>query len=515
MFAVLLPDQIIGNAMKEYTEMNPNPLVQYLNKPSEDFTRNDIVKYVEDNNIEMINFRYVGWDGRLKTLNFIINSREHLETILTMGERVDGSSLFSFIEAGSSDLYVIPKYRTAFVNPFSEIPALDIMCSFFNKDGEPLESSPEYILRKADLALKRQSGYELQAMGELEYYVISPREDIFLAVDQKGYHESAPFTKWDHLRTEAMEAMAEAGCLIKYGHSEVGNFSVGDLMYEQNEIEFLPCPLESAAEQLLVAKWILRSIAYKYGVTVSFAPKITLGKAGSGLHIHTRLMKDGRNQMIENGRLSDTARKMIAGFLTFAPSLTAFGNINPTSYFRLVPHQEAPTNICWGDRNRSVLVRVPLGWTGNVNMVQVANPLEQAPKGSFTEKQTVEYRGADGSADIYLLLASLAVAARHGLAEMPDALSYADKTYVDVNIFHAEHKERVKSLSQLPASCWESAEALEKQKGLYTHDGIFSPGMIDWIIRYLKSFGDRNLRKEIGQNETEIMKLVGKYFHCG
>jgi glutamine synthetase len=500
--------------MKDFTEMNPNPLVQYLNKPAEEFTREDIIKYAEDHNIEMINFRYAGWDGRLKTLNFIINNRQHLETILTMGERVDGSSIFSFIEAASSDLYVIPKYRTAFVNPFTEIPTLDIICSYFNKDGEPLESSPEYILRKADKALKEKTGYELQAMGELEYYVISPKEDLFKAVDQRGYHESTPFTKWEHLRTEAMQAIAQAGGQIKYGHSEVGNFEVGDEIYEQNEIEFLPCPLESAAEQLLIAKWILRTLAYKYGVRISFAPKITLGKAGSGLHIHTRLMKDGKNVMIEKGKLSDTAKKMIAGFLDIAPSLTSFGNINPTSYFRLVPHQEAPTNICWGDRNRSVLVRVPLGWTGNANMVHMANPLEEAPKNNFYEKQTVEYRGADGTADIYLLLAGLAVAARHGL-EMKDSLKYAERTYVDVNIFKDEHKHRLEGLSQLPTSCWESAEALEKQKTVYLKYGIFSEGMIDWIIRYLKSFDDKNLRHDIGQNEAEIMKLVQQYFHCG
>jgi glutamine synthetase len=45
--------------------------------------------------------------------------------------------------------------------------------------------------------------------------------------------------------------------------------------------------------------------------------------------------------------------------------------------------------------------------------------------------------------------------------------------------------------------------------------GIFSEGMIDWIIGYLKSFNDKNLRRDIGQNEEEIMKLVQQYFHCG
>ena len=276
--------------MTAYTELNHNPIVQYLNKPSSDFTRHDLIKYIEDNNIEMINFRYVGWDGRLKTLNFMINSRKHLETILAMGERVDGSSLFSFIDADSSDLYVIPRYRTAFVNPFAPVPAVDILCSYFTKDGLPLESSPEYILRKADNSLKDLTGLELHAMGELEYYVISQREDLFAADNQRGYHESTPFTRGELLRTEAMQAIATTGGQIKYGHSEVGNFHVDNLTYEQNEIEFLPCPLENAAEQLLIAKWILRTLAYRHGVTISFAPKITLGKAGSGLHIHTRLM---------------------------------------------------------------------------------------------------------------------------------------------------------------------------------------------------------------------------------
>ena len=110
--------------------MNPNELVQFLNKPSQDFTRKDIMRFCEERQIKMLNFRYVAEDGRLKTLNFVINSRDYLETILTRGERVDGSSLFSFIESGSSDLYVVPRYRTAFVNPFAEVPTLDIFCSF-------------------------------------------------------------------------------------------------------------------------------------------------------------------------------------------------------------------------------------------------------------------------------------------------------------------------------------------------------------------------------------------------
>ena len=114
--------------MNENTNLNPNPLVEYLNKPNSEFTKADIIRYIEDNDINMLNFRYVGGDGRLKTLNFVIHDYQHLDTLLSAGERVDGSSLFKDIEAGSSDLYVIPRYRTAFVNLFTEKRTMDILC---------------------------------------------------------------------------------------------------------------------------------------------------------------------------------------------------------------------------------------------------------------------------------------------------------------------------------------------------------------------------------------------------
>ena len=123
--------------------MNPNKMVRHLQKPAREFTKYDIIKYIDDHHIEMLNFRYVGEDGKLKTLNFVITSKDYLESILSTGERVDGSSLFSYIHAESSDLYVIPRFRTAFVNPFTEQPTVDILCSFYTKEGIPLESAPE------------------------------------------------------------------------------------------------------------------------------------------------------------------------------------------------------------------------------------------------------------------------------------------------------------------------------------------------------------------------------------
>lgn len=495
-------------------QMNPNEVVQYLQKPAAEFTKADIIHYIEENEIGMVNFMYPGGDGRLKTLNFVINDRQYLETILTYGERVDGSSLFSFVQAGNSDLYVLPRFSTAFVDPFAETPTLDMLCSFFDKDGRPLDCAPEHTLAKAAAEFTRVSGMELYTMGELEYYVIHDETDEFPATDQHNYHESAPFAKTNAFRADCMAAIASTGARIKYGHSEVGNFVEDGLVYEQNEIEFLPVPVRESADQLLLAKWVIRNMAYEQGYDVTFAPKITTGKAGSGLHIHMCIMKDGRNMMLRRGVLSDDARRLIAGLMTLAPSLTAFGNKNPTSYFRLVPHQEAPTNICWGDRNRSVLVRVPLGWTTKADMCRLANPLEPANLSDGSFKQTVEIRSGDGSADVYQYLAGICVACRVGF-EDKDALEVARRTYVDVNIHAAGNEAVAESLATLPDSCAASADCLESQRAHYEQAGIFSHDMIDGTIELLRSYNDRTLRADIAGDEDRERELVEGFFHCG
>ena len=500
--------------MNQELLMSPNRLVTFLQKPAAEFTKADIINYIQQNEIRMVNFMYPAADGRLKTLNFVINNASYLDAILTCGERVDGSSLFPFIEAGSSDLYVIPRFRTAFVDPFAEIPTLVMLCSFFNKDGEPLESSPEYTLHKACKAFTDVTGMEFQAMGELEYYVISEDDGLFPATDQRGYHESGPYAKFNDFRTQCMSYIAQTGGQIKYGHSEVGNFMLDGKVYEQNEIEFLPVNAENAADQLMIAKWVIRNLAYQYGYDITFAPKITVGKAGSGLHIHMRMMKDGQNQMLKDGVLSDTARKAIAGMMQLAPSITAFGYTNPTSYFRLVPHQEAPTNVCWGDRNRSVLVRVPLGWSAQTDMCALANPLESDSNYDTTQKQTVEMRSPDGSADLYQLLAGLAVACRHGF-EIENALAIAEQTYVNVNIHQKENADKLKALAQLPDSCAASADCLQKQRTVFEQYNVFSPAMIDGIISRLRSYNDATLRKDIQDKPEEMLALVSKFFHCG
>ena len=502
--------------MDKKVALNPNAVVAALRKTPETFTKQDIINYVVEHGIKMLDFMYPAEDGRVKTLNFVINDLGYLETILQEGERVDGSSLFpSFVQPGSSDLYVVPRYRTAFVDPFQEIPTIVMLCSFFDKDGQPFECDPAWTLTRAEEAFFASTGFTFEAMAELEYYVISDADPLYPGTEQKGYHETEPFAKMNDFRRKCMELIAQTGGHIKYGHSEVGTFTLDGKVYEQNEIEFLPDPVETAADQILLAKWVIRNLAYQWGLDVTFAPKIIVGEAGSGMHIHMRIMNDGRNCMTEGGEISEVARRAIAGMMVLAPSITAFGNKNPTSFFRLVPHQEAPTNVCWGDCNRSALVRVPLGWRGGRSLAALANPLE--PDTTIESlKQTVEMRSPDGSADIYQLMAALCVACRYGLELDPKtALALADEKYVALDIHKKEGEAVLARLDALPASCAASADSLEKVRQIYESCGVFSPRMIDGVLHALRAFGDADLHKRVDADASLMKEYVDKFFYCG
>lgn len=146
-------------------------------------------------------------------------------------------------------------------------------------------------------------------------------------------------------------------------------------------------------------------------------------------------------------------------------------------------------------------------------MVRKVNPQSKEEIPKFIEKQTIELRSADGSANVYLLLAGMAVAARHGL-EMEDSLKLAEKLRVNVNIFSPEYEKLQEKLPHLPSSCWESAEVLLKDREIYQAYNVFPAGAIDNIAKKLRDYDDKNLSEKLYGKEEEIEKLVKKYLHC-
>ena len=159
-------------------------------------------------------------------------------------------------------------------------------------------------------------------------------------------------------------------------------------------------------------------------------------------------------------------------------------------------------------------MRVPLGWSGKADMCKAANPKETASKYDTHQKQTVEMRSPDASANVYLLMAALCVACRYGFS-LKDGVKVANATYVNVNIHKQENAKLLASLATLPDSCAASADTLEKQRAVYEEKGVFSKSMIDGILKELRAFDDRTLRAKLSKSPKAMAEIVKTYFHCG
>jgi glutamine synthetase len=291
---------------------------------------------------------------------------------------------------------------------------------------------------------------------------------------------------------------------------------IRDKSGEQLEIEFQLQPMEEAADNAILGRWLIRNIAYQHGCVVTFAPKIEEGVAGNGLHFHMALIKEGKNVMSdEHGSLCSEARKLIGGLCRYAETLTAFGNTVSAAYLRLVPNQEAPTRICWSDLNRSAMIRVPLGWSNVDHLAKKVNPQETEQFRREGGRQTVELRSPDGSAFVHLLLAGMVMAAEWGWTN-PAALDLAQKLYVTGNIF--KNKELLNSLQALPSSCVESSRALLKQRELYEREGVFPASIIEYIARLLQKENDEGMNQRLvdlpaDDRLHETRKIMHKCLH--
>ncbi|MBM4166590.1 MAG: glutamine synthetase [Ignavibacteria bacterium] len=502
-----------------------NPVSVLADKPREQFTREDFIRIIELKNIEHITFHYTALDGKLKELKIPVCNRMQAERILAEGERVDGSSLFKgMVDISLSDLYVVPVYKTAFFSPFDD-RSLDFICRYFLRDGTFAPFALDTILRRAADLFRKKTSADLYALGELEFFLLSETTArTFIGQKQRGYHGSAPFIKSGEIVNEMARYITQITGAVKYTHSEVGyieNISgdeneIDGKRGEQFEIEFLPMPIEDAADNVVLARWLVRNVAHKNNCVATFTPKLEEGIAGNGMHFHIAVMRDGKNRMLDdNGTLSLEAKKVIGGLCTYADSLTAFGNTVSSAYLRLVPNQEAPTKICWSDLNRSAMIRVPLGWSNVSNLAMKLNPQQTTEFHDTIGRQTVELRSPDGSAIVHLLLAGITLAAEWGLTN-DDALRIANEMYVTGNIFH--DKELLNKLFSLPKSCVESSRILLAKRNLYERENIFPRSVTEYVAKLLQAENDEEMNNYLidlpaDDRLHETRKIMHKDLH--
>jgi glutamine synthetase len=431
------------------------------------------VRCVRELGLEVVSLMHIGGDGWLKTLDFVPASPSHLRDILESGERADGSSLFPGlgITAEASDVVLRPRVSTAFVDPFSPLPTLAVLCSHAGRDGAPLPQSPDTLVRRAHDRFRAETGLALLALGEVEYFLGRPAtsRDIYGA-DDRGYHATAPFVFGEGLRRRAMACLAGLGVPLKYGHAEVGYVEASEadgMIWEQHEIELGLAPLPAAADAVALTHWVLRNLAHAEGMRCSFDPILRAGHAGTGLHFHLSPVRHEEHLPARDGdgQLTEPARRLIGGLVRHGGALMAFGNRVPGSFVRLGQAREAPEGVTWGEFDRRALVRLPV--------------LARDPDGRPVGPPTIEFRLPDGSAHPHLLLA--------GVAQAAAAAAPAPERDVLLEATAAANGTPAGTLPRVPRDPREIAARLRDQRAAFEAGGVFPPALIDALLVRLES----------------------------
>lgn len=441
----------------------------------------DAVKFIKENDVRMIDIKFTDMFGKL--YHITIPSRKFSLKTVKEGIGYDGSSI-GFKEVESGDMCVLPDITTGRMDPFWDAPTLSFMCNSVEADTKQMyHKGPRTVAQKAERYLVNSGIADKAFFGpEFEFYIfdrvnienepcstsfrivceesISGREKGeaptpgHKMVHKQGYHQSPPLDTFYNLRSKIVEEIEKFGINVHYHHHEVG--APG-----QSEIEVSLKPLCEIADATMIIKYIVRNVAEKEGKTATFMPKPLFMEAGSGMHVHQFLSKNGKNLFYDEkgdyANLSKLALYYIGGILKHGRALTAFTNPSTNSFKRLVPGYEAPVNLFFSLANRSAAIRIPK---------YAINP----------QDKRIEYRPPDFTCNIYYCLAALLMAGIDGIENKIDPGKENFGPY-DIDIFNAPDKIK-KKITPLPTSLEESLAALEKDHEFLLRGDVFTRDLI-------------------------------------
>jgi glutamine synthetase len=400
-------------------------------------TKEDILRIVKEEHVKFIRLWFSDIIGIPKS--FAV-PQDVLEDALDNGKGFDGSSIEGFTRIHESDMIAKPDPTTFQILPWShpEVREARLICDIQNPDGSPYDCDPRWILKKT-LREAEGIGFVFYVGPELEYFYFKNSTEP-LPMDSGGYFDLTPPDLGDELRRKTILALDKIGIDVEYSHHEVAP--------SQHEIDLKYSEALTMADTTMTYRLVVKEIAQQNGVYASFMPKPIFGVNGSGMHVHQSLFRGERNAFHSSSdpmNLSDTAKYYIAGLLHFSKEITAVTNQYVNSYKRLVPGYEAPVYICWGQRNRSALVRVPKYKPGQENATRI------------------EYRSPDPSCNPYLAFAVMLAAGLEGIKKKLPLPEAKEKDLYDMSEEEIAH-EQIEFLPGSMEVALEIAEASELVK---------------------------------------------------
>lgn len=443
----------------------------------------DVAKAIKDNGVEMVDVRFTDLPGIWQ--HFSLPPKMLDADAFNEGIGFDGSSIRGFQMIQESDMMVVPDPTTAFLDPFTAVPTLVLICNVRDPiTGEPYTRDARYIAQKAETYLKSTGIADVSYWGpEAEFFVFNDvrysqgMNHAYYEIDsiegnwntgkdenpnlghkprpKEGYFPVPPTDSMHDIRTEMVLTMQKIGVEVEVHHHEVATAG-------QAEIDMRYDSLVNMGDKFMKYKYVVKNVAKTYGMTATFMPKPLFQDNASGMHVHQSLWKGGKNLFSgpsDYAGMSQLGRYYIGGLLKHGKALMAICAPTTNSYRRLVPGYEAPINLVYSQRNRSACCRIPM---------YTANP----------KAKRVEFRPPDPSTNGYLAFSAMLMAGLDGIQNKIDPGEPIDKDLYDLP------PEEAKGVELTPASLDRALEALEADQDFLRKSDVFTQDAIDKWLAY-------------------------------
>jgi glutamine synthetase len=398
----------------------------------------DILEQVKKDNVKFIQLQFTDILGIVKSLTIPV---QQLSDSLQHGTWFDGSSIEGFARIAESDMFLKPDISTYAVIPWlnsDEGNTARFICDVYKPDGKPFEGDPRFILKKV-IAEAKEMGFEYNTGPELEFFLFRRQNGIqALPHDKGGYFDLTTDQAYE-VRRDMTIALEKFGINVEASHHEV---ALG-----QHEIDFRYDNALKTADSAVTLRFVLKAIAQKHDLHVTFMPKPIAGINGSGMHVHQSLfdIQTGKNIFYneqDKYKLSKTAYNFIAGQLNHVKAMSAVISPTVNSYKRLVPGYEAPVYISWARTNRSALIRIPKYSEGKIQATRM------------------ELRCPDPSCNIYLAFGVMLKAGLEGIKK-----NLVPPEPVEEDVYHFDDTKLAKlRIDTLPYSLWQALKELKADK---------------------------------------------------
>ena len=455
-------------------------------------TPKEVLAQIRQSEVTTVDLRFMDFPGVWQ--HFAIPADALTEETFEEGISFDGSSVVGWRAINEADLLVVPQPETALIDPFTTRPTLTMICNIqdpitqqdYTRDPRNIARKAVSYMKSTGLADACKLAPELEFFvfdnvrfdqnGHEGYYHVESCEGAwnrgradgpnlgYKAGSGLGYFPCPPTDSLADLRTEMAQRMAECGIATAAHYHEAATGG-------QCEIDLMSHGLVESADQVMLARYIIRNVAHRHGRTATFMPKPLHGDNGSGLHIHFTLWKEQQPLLAGNGYagLSDLGMYAIGGLLKHAPALCAFANPTTNSYKRLVPGFEAPTKLSYSRRNRAAVIRIP-----------VHSP---SPK-----SRRIEFRVPDSAANPYLLYSAMLMAALDGIQTKTRPGEPLDKDIYDLQ------PEELADVPATPRTLDVSLDALRADQEFLLRGDVFTSDVIDTWIWYKRTHEVEALR---------------------